>query len=539
MNKQILLSCLLFFTISSQIIWSQTGVCANPASINLPFEQDGAGEYCFSTSGTISNINSWNMNKVEINGVDYTNKWSNSMPERIDGLYYIVYSGSYDWSHLEINGSGGTTISVTGVTLTPAIAAIYAGNSTTLIASVLPTDATNKNVSWTSGNNSIATVNSAGVVTGISAGSSIITVTTEDGTYSSIATISVSSSPQSISISPDSSIVLVGSSITLTATVLPSNATNKNYTWSSNDTAIATVNTDGIVTGISAGKTTIYATLVDGGLYDSCTVTVIPSSDIPVTDVFVEPAVINLYVGSTAQLNATVLPTNATNKIIIWTSDNTNIITVSSIGLVTAISAGTSIITATSETNGKYVTANVTVIGDTNKTTCENPFYVTIPFNQSGVGEYCWFATQTPVSISSWNMDKVEINGVDYTNKWSDEMPEAIDGKWYIHYKASVEWAHFEAPASKNASDILTDYSVASVKTYPNPSRNSFILEVESLDNIKSIQLFNQEGKRIQEYNLSELNNNNLEFGENLPAGLYFLQVLCKDSIESTKIIKE
>jgi hypothetical protein len=46
-------------------------------------------------------INSWNLDVLEINGVDYTNKWSNSFPEKIDGVYYIYYKGSYGWSHFE------------------------------------------------------------------------------------------------------------------------------------------------------------------------------------------------------------------------------------------------------------------------------------------------------------------------------------------------------------------------------------------------------------------------------------------------------
>ncbi len=85
--------------------------CDNPEPISLSFSFDGEGEYCWVTSGSIDYINSWNLETLEINGVDYTNTWSNSMPSRINGNYYIYFSGNYAWSHFEANGSGGNAVS--------------------------------------------------------------------------------------------------------------------------------------------------------------------------------------------------------------------------------------------------------------------------------------------------------------------------------------------------------------------------------------------------------------------------------------------
>jgi CBS domain-containing protein len=82
-----------------------TTPCTNPTTTTLPLVQNGAGEFCWVTSGTVSFINSWNMQKVEVNGIDFTNKWSNSMPPRINGNYYIHYLGAFSWSHLEVNGT--------------------------------------------------------------------------------------------------------------------------------------------------------------------------------------------------------------------------------------------------------------------------------------------------------------------------------------------------------------------------------------------------------------------------------------------------
>ena len=83
-----------------------TTPCSNPTTIVLPFSHDGAGDFCWVTSGTISYINSWNMRTIEINGVAMTNQWiaGSSLPPRINGNYYIHYVGDYAWSHFEASG---------------------------------------------------------------------------------------------------------------------------------------------------------------------------------------------------------------------------------------------------------------------------------------------------------------------------------------------------------------------------------------------------------------------------------------------------
>jgi photosystem II stability/assembly factor-like uncharacterized protein len=80
-----------------------TTPCSNPATIALPFTKDGAGEFCWVTSGNIGNINSWNLRLLEVNGVAFTNTWVSgaSLPPRINGNYYIHYIGDYGWSHFE------------------------------------------------------------------------------------------------------------------------------------------------------------------------------------------------------------------------------------------------------------------------------------------------------------------------------------------------------------------------------------------------------------------------------------------------------
>ena len=81
-----------------------TTPCSNPVAITVPFIKDGAGEFCYVTSGTINFINSWNVQSVEVNGVAFNNVFVSgaNLPARINGNYYIHYVGQFAWSHLEV-----------------------------------------------------------------------------------------------------------------------------------------------------------------------------------------------------------------------------------------------------------------------------------------------------------------------------------------------------------------------------------------------------------------------------------------------------
>jgi endo-1,4-beta-xylanase len=253
-----------------------SGGCASPVTISLPFAQNGAGEFCWFTTGTVNHVNSWNTQLVEINGVSFTNRWSNSMPPRVNGGYQIHYLASVPWAHFEMTGTGGggNTVPVTGVTVTPA------------------------------------------------------TVT-----------------------------VAAGATAALTATVSPANATNPAVTWSSSNTSVATVNSSGVVTGVVAGSAVVTATTVDGGFTD---------------------------------------------------------------------------------------TTAVTVTGGTG-TPCSNPTTVAVPIVRDGAGDLCLFTSGAVSFVNSWNTQLVEINGVAFTNLWSNNLPARINGGYYIRYLANVPWAHFEA----------------------------------------------------------------------------------------------
>src|SRR5207247_123825 len=133
--------------------------------------------------------------------------------------------------------------------------------------------------------------------------------------------------------------------------------TGRAVAWTSSNTAMATVSSSGLVTGVTAGSATITAT--SEGKSGTAAITVTPA---PVATVAVTPTTASLTVGQTTQLSATLKDANGntlTGRTVAWTSSNTSMATVSSSGLVTGVTAGSATITATSE--GKSGTAAITV----------------------------------------------------------------------------------------------------------------------------------------------------------------------------------
>ena len=195
------------------------------------------------------------------------------------------------------------TIKVTKVTLDK-IANINVGSTTTLIPTVYPLNATNKNVTWKSSNTKIATVNSEGIVTAIKAGKATITITTSDGKKTAKCTVTVKSAPLIVNVTGvglnKSSITLYPNAVIwadeiLIATVTPYNANNKNVTWNSSDPLIATVDSNGKVVAVKVGMSIITVTTVDGNRTATCIANVLPitPSVIEFTDPNFEKAIRN------------------------------------------------------------------------------------------------------------------------------------------------------------------------------------------------------------------------------------------------------
>ena len=239
------------------------------------------------------------------------------------------------------------TVAVTGVTLDKTSISLLVGDSETLTASVLPDDATNRNVNWISSDASVATVDDNGKVTGVKVGEATIIVTTRDGGKTATCRVTVSDQEikvTGVTLNKSETSILVGDNETLTATVLPEDATNQKVTWKSDKPEIASVDANGKVTGVKAGEATITVTTEDGGKTATCKVTVSETS-VAVTGVTLNKTELILDTGGSETLTATVAPADATNQKVTWKSDKPEIATVDANGKVTAVKVGEATIT--------------------------------------------------------------------------------------------------------------------------------------------------------------------------------------------------
>lgn len=334
-------------------------------------------------------------------------------------------------SAVTFNWATVTSVPVTGVSVSPATASIGVNTTAQLVATVSPANATNKNVTWSSNNTAVATVNSNGLVTGVAQGTAIITVTTVSGSKTATSSFTIQGQ------------LPYGGTVAIIPGIIQAenyDSGGQSIAYSDNDTAnqggayrtsegvdITTVaGTSGFATGwtadgewteyttnVTAGTYTIEATvstiysgkqlrvLLDGtalatlsipntGSWDTFQTVSVPNIPfsggsnkvlrleiiggefnidkieikiglIPVTSVSMTPTSASITVGGTRQLTATVAPSNATNKNVTWSSSNTGVATVNSTGLVTAIAVGTATITVTTVNGAKTATSVITV----------------------------------------------------------------------------------------------------------------------------------------------------------------------------------
>ncbi len=264
-------------------------------------------------------------------------------------------------------------ISVTGVTLNVENLNMVEGETETLVATVAPENAANKAVEWSSDNKSVATVDSNGVVTAVSAGEAFITVRTSDGGFECSIEVIVEAAPEEViaitgielSSSTGLSMVPCGAKLPLTATLTPANTTQTGIVWESSDTSIATVS-GGVVTGVAAGSATITATSsVNSEITDTFTVTV-EQVDVDLESVAIyvageEASAANMYEGDFLQLASVLTPANTTQHGISWSSNNASVATVNSDGLVTAVKAGTATITLQPTDNSSVSPATIII----------------------------------------------------------------------------------------------------------------------------------------------------------------------------------
>lgn len=285
-----------------------------------------------------------------------------------EGLVTAVGVGTAD---ISVKANDGSEMSATcKVTVTPKLVTsitlgdekltIVRTHTKQLAVTVLPEDADDLGVVWSSGNEEVATVDDTGLVTALKVGEASITATANDGSGVT-ATCVVTVTPklaESISLNETELTLERTATAQLTATVLPETADDRSVTWSSGNTAVAKVDEYGMVTAVGVGETTIIATTNDGTEITAiCKVTVTPKL---VEQISLSKDKLSLENGTSAQLTVTVLPQDADDSSVTWTSNNTMVATVDATGRVSAVGVGTAVITATTN-DGSNLSVSCTV----------------------------------------------------------------------------------------------------------------------------------------------------------------------------------
>ena len=246
---------------------------------------------------------------------------------------------------------------VTGVKLSATKLTLTTGRIKTLVTTVLPSNATNKAVSYKSSDKSVATVSSKGLIEAIGPGTATVTVTTKDGLFVDKCSVTVVEPVISVKLDKSSKYLAIGKSFTLNATILPQNATNKTLKWTSSKSTVARVTQSGKVTALKEGTVTITVISQDGSCKATCKVTCVKTAEA----VTLDKTSTSLSKGKTVTLKATVFPSDASVKTVTWSSSDTKVATVDAAGKVTAVGKGTAIITCKTKQGGYKATCTVKV----------------------------------------------------------------------------------------------------------------------------------------------------------------------------------
>lgn len=244
-------------------------------------------------------------------------------------LFLSHFSCNADTFRTAVEGGKGN-----GVFVIPSEKTIYLGKQDKLIALIDLTTSQNQNITWKSSDPSLVYVHPTGkkirtavnatVIMGMGLGTTTVTATTEEGGNSFSVKITVKPIPVAVtgvSVSPTSVALSVGYTSMLFASISPSNATNKNVTWKSDNPSVVTVDTNGKITAIGEGTATITVTTEDGGKTATANIT---TKVVPVTGVSIIPTSsstnrIELSQGHSTYLEAVIQPNGASNKNVTWT----------------------------------------------------------------------------------------------------------------------------------------------------------------------------------------------------------------------------
>ncbi len=306
------------------------------------------------------------------NASDKTIRWSSTNPQIAAVSGGKVTAKAVGNTTIVARGSNGKTAScaltvikavpATGIKLNAQNGSLPQFNSLTLKATVLPANATNKAVSYSSTNPKVATVTASGAVKAIAVGKTTISAKTHNGKVTKYSlTVTKAVLPTKIALNRTSLSLATGYSFDLNVSYTPSSTTRRGIYWSSSNTKVATVDAKGVVRAKAVGKTVITAKTLNN-ISKKISVTV--TKPVAASGVTIKQNNTVLSIGKTLKLSPTVAPANATVKKLTWSSANKSIATVDSSGLVKALKVGTVKITAKTH-NGKTAVSTIKVVKQT------------------------------------------------------------------------------------------------------------------------------------------------------------------------------
>ena len=341
--------------------YSYTGVPTQNGYLSAIFD-DGNGNIYYSRIMEITNsTGSGEKLAIDLTGIPLGYYTFKLFTEQVNGGTKTDYASNIvEFTEIEVDPVAVEEIELDD-TLELGVEGIY-----TLTPTFIPRNATNQNVTWTSSDDTVVTVDSNGKIKAISIGTAIITVTALDGGFTDDCEVTVNLPVTNITLNETELTLEVDDTATLVATIDPDNATDKGVTWTSDDESVATVDENGNVTAIGAGNAVITVTTNNNDKTATCMVTVtapVPI-DIPVTGVALNTNELTLEIGEGDILDAIITPNNATNKDVTWASDDEAIVTIDNSGKVTAIGEGIATITVTTDDGGHkaYCTITVTAV---------------------------------------------------------------------------------------------------------------------------------------------------------------------------------
>ncbi len=474
----------------------------------------------------------------------------------------------YDSCEITVNEA--PYVDVTGLSLSSDSLDLDINEQATLTAIVYPEDATDGTVTWSSSNTDIATVNEEGGVTGVAAGTAVITAVSSanedvtakcEVTVSEVEvvyyTLSVSTSGSgSVTVSPEGTSFEEGTEVILTAVA------DSGYdfdTWSGDVTG-----TDESISVTMSSDVAITANFVEEDnddvsiCEDPETVSLPFSFDEASEGCYVtsdEISYINSWNMETVTINgedytnvwSSSMPDKVNGKYYIYLKGNYSWSHFeAALSETTDSSSDDSDSTETTEGDDSENTNDTEETGDTEETTstiCEDPETVSLPFTFDEASEGCYVTSDDISYINSWNMETVTINGDDYTNAWSSSMPDKVDGNYYIYLKGNYSWSHFEAISSSTDSKVSIGLEAetqaeGSIAVYPNPFSDGFYIQIPDVEDVVCIKIYNEVGS-LMKILKGKYIESKISEGSSFDSGIYIVVVQTKDDNKTFKIVKK